>query len=51
MPYELPDELVNDEIVYKSDHDDRKNRKGIKISFKNGFPKSFNLCGDVIEFK
>lgn len=51
MPYELPDELVNNEIVYKRDHEDCKNRKGIKISFKNGLPKSFNLCGDVVKFE
>lgn len=44
MPYQLPDELVNNEIAYKTDHDDCKNRKGTNISFKSGLPKSFLVC-------
>jgi hypothetical protein len=44
MPYELPDELINNEIVYNSSHEDCKNRKGMKISFKSGLPKSFYVC-------
>ena len=45
MPYELPDLLINNEIVYISNHVDCENRKGRKISFENGLPKCFHVCG------
>jgi hypothetical protein len=51
MPYELPDEVINNEIVYNSSHEDCKKRKGMKISFKSGLPKSFYVCQDSHYFQ
>jgi len=50
MPYELPDALINNEIVYYTNHEDCESRKGRRISFKNGLPKTFHVCGGIRSF-
>lgn len=51
MPYSLPDALKNNKIIYTKNLEDCDGRKGTEISFKNGLPKSFIVCGDQSSFQ
>lgn len=51
MPYSLPDALKNNKIIYTKNLEDCDGRKGTEISFKNGLPKSFMVCGDQSSFQ
>jgi hypothetical protein len=51
MPYELPDTLINNQLVYTQHHEECPNRKGTIVSFKNGLPKSFQVCGGIRFFE
>lgn len=50
-PNALPDALEDNKIVYTKNLGDCSNRKGIEISFKNGLPNSFLICGDQSSFQ
>lgn len=56
MPSDLPDTIINNNLVYLKPNSDCNFRKGAKISFKNGLPKSFFIpcdkadSGDLYSF-
>jgi hypothetical protein len=51
MPYELPDTLINNQLVYLRQHHECPNRKGTIVSFKSGLPRSFQVCGGIRFFE
>lgn len=51
FPTSLPDSIIGTNIVYNSNHSDCTKRKGTKISFKSGLPKSFQVCQDPYYFQ
>ncbi|MFN5415976.1 MAG: hypothetical protein ACK5B9_02895 [Flavobacteriia bacterium] len=42
-PNNLPDALIDNELVYTKEKDNSKGRKGTKVSLKNGLPQTFHL--------
>ena len=50
MPYELPDELVDNELVYYAGNKFCENKKEVRISFENGLPQTFYSCGGFLTF-
>ena len=51
MPYQLPDELDDNELVYYANESNCDNKGEIRISFENGLPKKFYTCGGLWSFQ